>query len=240
MSVGKAQITKPAPDFQATALMPDGQFKKINLSDYRGKYLVFLFYPMDFTYICPTEIIAFSDRIQDYKKINCEVLAISVDSHMAHQAWVNTARKDGGLGQVAIPLLSDPTHTISKNYGVYKEDEGVAFRGLFIIDDSGMLRQVTINDLPVARSVDEAMRLVQAFQKTDKYGETCPVRPIDSTSVVSITPISSHAATPASHAATPASHGSSLSSPQSSLHPSPHTPIHSSSNAPHLRGRGPF
>ncbi|XP_069495811.1 peroxiredoxin-like [Ambystoma mexicanum] len=196
MSIGRAQLTKPAPDFQATALMPDGQFKQLRLSDYKGKYLVFFFYPMDFTYICPTEIIAFSDRIEEYKKINCEVMACSVDSHMAHQAWVGTARKDGGLGQITIPLLSDPTHAISRSYGVYKEDAGVAFRGLFIIDASGMLRQVTVNDLQVGRSVDETMRLVLEFQQTDKYGETCPVRPQDPEPTKSRSSSSSRTPTP--------------------------------------------
>nr|XP_033772132.1 peroxiredoxin-1 [Geotrypetes seraphini] len=174
MSVGKAQIGKPAPDFQATAVMPDGQFKDIKLSDYRGKYVVFFFYPMDFTFVCPTEITSFSDRSAEFKKINCEIIAASVDSHFCHLAWTNTARIEGGLGSMKIPLLADVKHTISKDYGVLKEDEGISFRGLFIIDDKGILRQITINDLPVGRSVEETLRLVQAFQYTDKYGEVCP------------------------------------------------------------------
>ncbi|XP_072275405.1 peroxiredoxin-1 [Pyxicephalus adspersus] len=171
MSAGNAQIGKPAPDFTATAVMPDGQFKDLKLSDYRGKYVVFFFYPLDFTFVCPTEIIAFSDRVEEFKKLNTEVIAASVDSHFSHLAWTNSPRKDGGLGPMKIPLVSDTRHTISKDYGVLKEDEGISFRGLFIIDEKGILRQITINDLPVGRSVDETLRLVQAFQHTDKYGE---------------------------------------------------------------------
>lgn len=153
--------------------MPDGQFKDLKLSDYRGKYVVFFFYPLDFTFVCPTEIIAFSDRAEEFKKLNTEVIAASVDSHFCHLAWTNQSRKDGGLGPMKIPLVSDMCRTISKDFGVLN-DEGISFRGLFIIDEKGILRQITINDLPVGRSVDETLRLVQAFQHTDKYGEVCP------------------------------------------------------------------
>ncbi|XP_073499700.1 peroxiredoxin-1 isoform X1 [Phyllobates terribilis] len=174
MSAGNAKIGKLAPDFTAKAVMPDGQFKDLKLSDYRGKYVVFFFYPLDFTFVCPTEIIAFSDRVEEFKKLNCEVIAASVDSHFCHLAWTNSSRKDGGLGPMNIPLVADTLRTISTDYGVLKEDEGIAFRGLFIVDEKGILRQITINDLPVGRSVDETLRLVQAFQHTDKYGEVCP------------------------------------------------------------------
>uniref|UniRef100_A0A3B3SHL2 thioredoxin-dependent peroxiredoxin n=1 Tax=Paramormyrops kingsleyae TaxID=1676925 RepID=A0A3B3SHL2_9TELE len=171
MSAGKAEIGKPAPDFTAKAVMPGGQFKDVKLSDYRGKYVVFFFYPLDFTFVCPTEIIAFSDAADQFKKINCEVIGASVDSHFCHLAWTNTPRKEGGLGQMKIPLVADTQRSISQAYGVLKEDEGIAYRGLFIIDNKGILRQITINDLPVGRSVDETLRLVQAFQFTDKHGE---------------------------------------------------------------------
>ncbi|XP_078521283.1 peroxiredoxin [Lissotriton helveticus] len=174
MSAGKAQIGRPAPEFKVTAVMPGGEFKDIKLTDYRGKYLVLFFYPLDFTFVCPTEIIAFSDRAEEFKKINCEVVGASVDSHFCHLAWTNTPRKEGGLGTMNIALAADTKRTISLDYGVLKEDEGIAFRGLFIIDDKGILRQITINDLPVGRSVDETLRLVQAFQHTDKFGEVCP------------------------------------------------------------------
>lgn len=124
--------------------------------------------------MCPTEIIAFSDRIEEFHQLNSEVIACSVDSHFTHLAWINTPRKEGGLGNVQIPLLSDLTHKISKDYGVYLDDLGHTLRGLFIIDHRGVLRQITMNDLPVGRSVDETLRLVQAFQYTDTHGEVCP------------------------------------------------------------------
>ncbi|XP_058864122.1 peroxiredoxin-1-like isoform X1 [Acipenser ruthenus] len=173
MSSGNAKIGKPAPHFEATAVV-DGQFKDIKLSDYRGKYVVFFFYPLDFTFVCPTEITAFSDRVSDFKKINCEVIAASTDSQFSHLAWINTPRKQGGLGSMKIPLLADLSQSISRDYGVLKEDEGIAYRGLFVIDDKGILRQITVNDLPVGRSVDETLRLVQAFQFSDQHGEVCP------------------------------------------------------------------
>uniref|UniRef100_A0A3Q4BSS9 thioredoxin-dependent peroxiredoxin n=1 Tax=Mola mola TaxID=94237 RepID=A0A3Q4BSS9_MOLML len=166
---GKAR-TFPAPHWEGTAVI-NSEFKELKLSDYRGKYLVFFFYPLDFTFVCPTEIIAFSDRVHEFHAINTEVVACSVDSQFTHLAWINTPRKQGGLGPMKIPLLSDLTHQISKDYGVYLEDQGHTLRGLFIIDDKGILRQITMNDLPVGRSVDETLRLVQAFQYTDKHGE---------------------------------------------------------------------
>lgn len=126
--------------------------------DYIGKYVVFFFYPLDFTFVCPTEILAFSDRIDEFRKINTEVIAASVDSGFTHLAWIKTDRKAGGLGTINIPLLSDLTHRISKDYGVYIDDLGHTLRGLFIIDGNGILRQITMNDLPVGRSVDETLR----------------------------------------------------------------------------------
>jgi alkyl hydroperoxide reductase subunit AhpC len=167
------QPTKPAPDFRCQAVV-DGDFTEVKLSDYRGKYLVIVFYPLDFTFVCPTELLAFSSRSAEFRAINCEVVACSTDSHFSHLAWVLTPRKQGGLGDMKIPLLSDNTGEMSRAYGVYKEDEGIAFRGLFIIDGKGIIRQMTINDLPVGRSVDETLRLVQAFQYTDIHGEVCP------------------------------------------------------------------
>ncbi|EMP25650.1 Peroxiredoxin-4 [Chelonia mydas] len=163
-------VSKPAPYWEGTAVI-NGEFKELKLTDYQGKYLVFFFYPLDFTFVCPTEIIAFSDRIEEFRAINTEVVACSVDSQFTHLAWINTPRKQGGLGPMKIPLLSDLTHQISKDYGVYLEDQGHTLRGLFIIDDKRVLRQITMNDLPVGRSVDETLRLVQAFQYTDKHGE---------------------------------------------------------------------
>jgi len=169
----KAKISKPAPFWEGTAVF-DGKFVEMNSTQYLGKYLVLFFYPLDFTFVCPTEIIAFSDRVDEFKKINTAVVACSVDSPFTHLAWLKTPRTSGGLGPVKYPLLSDLTHRISKDFGVYLEDAGVSLRGLFIIDERGTLRQITMNDLPVGRSVDETLRLVQAFQYTDKHGEVCP------------------------------------------------------------------
>merc|ERR1712002_94637 len=136
IQVTKAMISKPAPAFSGTAVL-NGEFKELKLSDYLGKYLVFFFYPLDFTFVCPTEILAFNDRVEEFRKLNVEVVACSIDSHFTHLAWTNTPRKDGVLGKLNIPLLSDITHKISREYGVYLEDQGIALRGLFIIDDKG-------------------------------------------------------------------------------------------------------
>jgi len=171
------RIQKPAPDFQGSALMPDGTFKDIKLSDYKGKYLVLFFYPLDWTFVCPTEIIAFSDRLAEFTAINTNVVGVSIDSVFSHLAWTKQDRKKGGLGQMNIPLLADVNKKIGTDYGVIIPDgpeAGVALRGLFIIDANGILRQITVNDLPVGRSVDETIRLVQAFQFVDKNGEVCP------------------------------------------------------------------
>ncbi|EIE87578.1 peroxiredoxin-1 [Rhizopus delemar RA 99-880] len=129
---------------------------------------------MDFTFVCPTEILAFSDRIEEFKALNTAVIGASTDSEFSHLAWINTPRKQGGLGEMKIPLLADKTKSIAKDYGVLIEEAGIALRGLFIIDPQGVVRQITINDLPVGRSVDEVLRLVEAFQFTDKHGEVCP------------------------------------------------------------------
>ncbi|XP_029491027.1 peroxiredoxin-2-like [Oncorhynchus nerka] len=166
---------QPAPEFTATAVV-DGQFKEVKLSYYRGftLYVVLFFYLLDFTFVCPTEIVTFRERAEEFRKSDCEVLAASTDSHFNHLAWINTEKKQGGLGPMKIPLLADPTQAISRDYGVLKEDEGIAYRGLFVIGDKEILRQIPINDLPVACSVDETLCLVQAFQHTDKFGEVCP------------------------------------------------------------------
>ncbi|CAH8529621.1 unnamed protein product [Schistosoma guineensis] len=168
-----AHVQRPAPDFCGTAVV-DGQFKEIKLRDYAGKYLVLFFYPLDFTFVCPTELTAFSDRIDEFKNEGVEVVGVSTDSHFSHLAWINTPRKEGGLGCLRYPLLADYQKQITRDYGVLQEELGVALRGLFIINPDGIVRQITINDLPVGRSVDEVLRLVRAFQFTDKHGEVCP------------------------------------------------------------------
>ncbi|KAK6641586.1 C-terminal domain of 1-Cys peroxiredoxin [Polyplax serrata] len=167
------ELQMKAPHFKGIAVI-DKQFREISLDDYRGKYLVLFFYPLDFTFVCPTEIIAFSDRVKEFKSIGCEVVAASCDSHFSHLAWTNVPRKEGGVGDLQIPLLADKSFSIAKAYGVLNEQTGVPYRGLFIIDGKQMLRQITVNDLPVGRSVDETLRLVQAFQYTDEHGEVCP------------------------------------------------------------------
>ena len=168
------KVGKPAPDFDEEAVVGT-EFKRVKLSDYKGKYLVLFFYPLDFTFVCPTEILAFSDRADEFRKIGCEVVGASVDSVFCHLAWINTPKKNGGLGgELKIPLIADLTHRLSEAYEVLL-DSGHTLRGLFIIDDKGVVRQVTMNDPPVGRSVDETLRLVQAFQYTDKHGEVCPI-----------------------------------------------------------------
>lgn len=167
------KIGEKAPEFKSMAVV-NGQFKELKLDDFKGKYVVLFFYPLDFTFVCPTEIIAFSDRVKEFHALGCEVIGASTDSHFTHLAWINTSRKEGGLGSLNIPLLADKTHNVSKAYGVLNEDNGIPFRGLFIIDGKQNLRQITVNDLPVGRSVDETLRLVQAFQYTDEHGEVCP------------------------------------------------------------------
>uniref|UniRef100_A0A1B6KAE2 thioredoxin-dependent peroxiredoxin n=1 Tax=Graphocephala atropunctata TaxID=36148 RepID=A0A1B6KAE2_9HEMI len=167
------KVQHPAPAFKGTAVI-DGDFKEIDICDFRGQYLVLFFYPLDFTFVCPTEIIAFSDRIKDFKAINTAVVGVSCDSHFSHLAWINTPRKHGGLGDLKYPLLADFNKTIARDYNVLLEADGVPLRGLFIIDPQGVVRQITVNDLPVGRSVDEVLRLVKAFQFTDKHGEVCP------------------------------------------------------------------
>lgn len=168
-----AQVQKEAPDFTATAVVNE-EFKPVKLSDYKGKnYVVLFFYPLDFTFVCPTEIVAFSDRIQDFHDRGAEVIGVSVDSQYSHLAWIKTPRAEGGLGGLKYPLVADLTKKISQDYGVLL-DGGVALRGLFLIDKGGVIRHITINDLPIGRSVDEAVRVLDALQFFEKNGEVCP------------------------------------------------------------------
>lgn len=167
------RVQGPAPNFQGTAVI-NNEFKEIKLADFSGKYLYLFFYPLDFTFVCPTEIIAFSDRIKEFDALNTSVVGVSCDSHFSHLAWINTPRKAGGLGDLKYPLLADFKKTIAKSYNVLIDSDGVALRGSFIIDPVGIVRQITVNDLPVGRSVDEVLRLIKAFQFVDKHGEVCP------------------------------------------------------------------
>jgi len=167
-------VQKSAPDFKATAVI-NGQFKEVSLSEYRGnKYVLLYFYPLDFTFVCPTEIIAFNDKLDEFKKRNTEVIGVSVDSQFTHLAWINTPRKQGGLGGLSYPLVSDLNKKIARDYGVLTADETVALRGLFLIDRDGVIRHSLVNDLPIGRSVDEAIRVLDALQHFEVHGEVCP------------------------------------------------------------------
>ncbi|HPO15734.1 MAG TPA: peroxiredoxin [Candidatus Hydrogenedentes bacterium] len=168
------QVTKPAPDFTATAVMADNTFnEKFQLSDLKGKYVVLFFYPLDFTFVCPSEIIAFDKKLKEFKNRNCEVVGVSVDSHFSHWAWKNTPVEKGGIGNIQYPLVADITKNIAREYGVLFND-AIALRGLFLIDKEGVVRHALINDLPLGRSVDEVIRLLDALQHVEKHGEVCP------------------------------------------------------------------
>lgn len=167
-------VTKAAPDFRSQTVMPDNTFAEKSLTELRaGKYAVVFFYPLDFTFVCPSEIIAFDKKLGEFKKRNCEVIGISVDSHFTHLAWKNTPVNKGGIGNVQYPLVSDLRKSIADQYGVLL-DAGIALRGLFLIDKEGIIRHALINDLPLGRNVDEAIRLLDALQFTEKHGEVCP------------------------------------------------------------------
>ncbi|KAH7103443.1 thioredoxin-like protein [Auriculariales sp. MPI-PUGE-AT-0066] len=169
-----AIVQKPAPPFSGQ-VVEGGEFKDVSLSTYFGRWLVLVFYPADFTFVCPSEIWAFNDALDKFHALNTAVVGVSTDTKYSHYAWTQMPRKEGGLGSdLALPLLADPSHKISREYGVLIEEEGIALRGLFIISPSGVLRQITVNDLPVGRSVDETLRLIEAFQFTDENGEVCP------------------------------------------------------------------
>jgi peroxiredoxin (alkyl hydroperoxide reductase subunit C) len=168
------RVGQPAPDFVADAVI-DQEFKTIRLSDYRGKYVVLFFYPLDFTFVCPTEITAFSDRYEEFKALNTEILGTSVDSVFSHLAWIQTDRKSGGVGDLNYPLVADIKKEISTAYNVLDPDAGIALRGLFIIDKDGVIQHATINNLAFGRSVDETLRTLQAIQYVQSHpDEVCP------------------------------------------------------------------
>ncbi|MCE3255301.1 MAG: peroxiredoxin [Rickettsiaceae bacterium] len=168
-------VGKTAPDFTATTVMPDNQINdKFNLHSYlKGKIGVLFFYPLDFTFVCPSEIIAFNHRLKEFKALGAEVIGVSVDSHFSHIAWKNTAVNDGGIGQVQFPLVADLTKKIARDYDVLI-NEAVALRGTFLIDQQGVVRHQVINDLPLGRNIDEAIRMVEALKFFQEHGEVCP------------------------------------------------------------------
>lgn len=165
-------VQKTAPEFTADAVVGT-EFKSVNLSSYKGKWVVLFFYPLDFTFVCPTEITAFSDRCEDFKKLGAEVLGVSVDSKFSHLAWINTERKQGGLGRLNFPLVSDIKKAIAADYGVLL-DVGIALRGLFIINPEGKIQYELVHDLGIGRNVEEVLRVLEALQTVAKTGEVCP------------------------------------------------------------------
>ena len=170
----KPLVTNEAPDFTATAVMPDNSFnEEFKLSDMRGKYVLLFFYPLDFTFVCPSEILAFGAAVDQFKAKNCEVVGVSVDSQFSHLAWKNTAINDGGIGNVQFPLVADLDKSISENYGVLFGG-AIALRGLYLIDKEGVIRHQVVNDLLLGRSVSEAMRMLDAIQFTEEHGDVCP------------------------------------------------------------------
>lgn len=166
-------VGKQAPDFKATAVV-GGDFQDVTLSQYRGKNVLLFFYPLDFTFVCPTELHAFQEKLEDFKKLNTEVLGVSIDSQFSHLAWLNTPKADGGIAGVKYPLVSDINKTIARDYDVMVAGAGVAYRGAFLIDKEGVVRHQTVNDLPLGRNIDEFLRLIEALAFHDEHGEVCP------------------------------------------------------------------
>ena len=167
-------VTKEAPDFTAAAVLPDGSIKEdFKLSDLRGKYVVLFFYPLDFTFVCPTEIIAHDKRLDEFKKRKVEVVAVSIDSQFSHFSWRNTPVNKGGIGPVQFPMVADVNHEITRAYGV-EHPASIALRASFLIDKDGNVRHQVVNDLPLGRNVDEMLRVVDALQFHEKHGEVCP------------------------------------------------------------------
>ena len=184
-------VTHPAPDVKATAIMPDNSFKEISLSDYKGKEIVLFFYPLDFTFVCPTELIAFDKRLGEFEKRNVQVIGCSVDSKWTHHAWKNTDVNKGGIGSVNYPIIADIDKSVARAFDVLagatpatvitEEDEtettvggAIAVRGSFLIDEAGVVRHAVVNDLPLGRNIDEMLRMVDALAHNQEHGEVCP------------------------------------------------------------------
>lgn len=166
-------VTKKAPEFTAQAVMGNNAIEELSLSSYKGKYVLMFFYPLDFTFVCPSEILAFDRALEEFQKRNCEIIGVSVDSQFSHFAWKNTPVQNGGIGNIKFPLVADLDKSISEAYDILL-NEGVSLRGLFLIDKEGIVRHQLVNDLPLGRDVDEAIRVLDALQFTEKYGDVCP------------------------------------------------------------------
>ena len=167
-------VGKQAPDFTAVAVQKDRIIEKFTLSELKGQYVVLFFYPLDFTFVCPTELHAFSERLREFEERNTKVIGVSIDSHFSHLAWLNTPKSKGGIQGVEYPIVSDLNKTISKDYDVLVEGAGIAYRGLFLLDKDQVVRHQVVNDLPLGRNVSETLRMVDALQFTEKHGEVCP------------------------------------------------------------------
>ncbi len=167
-------VGKKAPDFTAKAVVKGEIVNEFKLSNLQGKYVVLFFYPLDFTFVCPTEIHAFQEKLSAFAERNTEVVGVSTDSHFSHLAWLNTPKAVGGIQGVEYPLVADFNKTIARDYDVLIEDAGVALRGLFLIDQNGVVQHSVVNNLPLGRNIDEAVRMVDALQYTEKHGEVCP------------------------------------------------------------------
>ncbi|CAM9156187.1 unnamed protein product [Lampetra planeri] len=169
-----ARLSQPAPDFSCRALMQDLSFGSVSLAQHRGRYVLLLFYPLDFSFVCPSELTEFSDRAAEFRAAAATSSPRPCDSLYAHFAWVNTPRKAAGLGRVSFPILADSTGAVARAYGAYDEEAGHAYRALFLVDTKGLVRHVTVCDLPIGRSVDETLRQLHAVQFVDKHGDFCP------------------------------------------------------------------
>ncbi len=167
-------VGREAPDFKAQFVMPDGSFVQKSLQDYRGKHVVLFFYPLDFSFVCPTEILAFDNALAEFKERNCEVLGVSVDSRFAHHAWRNTAPEKGGIGNIHYPLVADIDKDICAKYDVLRLEGDIAYRGVFLIDKDGIVRHQAVNDMPLGRNIFEVLRMVDALQFHEQHGEVCP------------------------------------------------------------------
>lgn len=170
-----ALVGKKIPDVSVTAILKGEAIEKnFSLSSLKGRYVVLFFYPLDFTFVCPTELHAFQEKLQEFEKRGCTLIGCSIDSAYSHLAWLRTPRKEGGIQGVTYTLLADTTKDVSRSFGVLKEDEGIAYRGLFLIDKTGVIRHELVNDLPLGRSVDEALRTLDALIFFEQHGEVCP------------------------------------------------------------------
>jgi len=167
-------VGKQAPEFEAVAVEKDRIIEGFKLSDFKGQYVVLFFYPLDFTFVCPTELHAFNERLNEFEEKNVKLIGVSIDSHFSHLAWLDTPKSKGGIEGVAYPIVSDINKTISRDYDVLVEDAGIAYRGLFLLDKDHIVRHQVVNDLPLGRNVSETLRMVDALQFTEEHGEVCP------------------------------------------------------------------